>query len=90
MKKKKEDKEPKGKLLNALLFGPWSTETQPMTREQWIEALSGDIDPVKHAGEGWFSTEEYAKPSDIMDPFVRAQVGAEEEYYPETYRRKKR
>jgi hypothetical protein len=91
MSKKKEDKKkaPKGQLLNTLLFGPWTSETHPMTREEWLASLSGDIDPLKHAGEAWFATDEYARPADISDPFVRAQVGHEEEYYPETYRRRK-
>jgi hypothetical protein len=89
-KEKKKETAPKGKLLNNLLFGPWKSESQPMTREEWLATLAGDIDPLKHAGEAWFETEEYAKPSDIADPFVRAQVGAEGDYYPETYRRKKR
>lgn len=87
-KKKKENK-PKGRLLKDLVYGPWKSESQPMTRDEWLAAISGDIDPVKYAGEGWFATDEYAKPSDIQDPFVRAQVGAEEEYYPEVYRMKR-
>jgi hypothetical protein len=37
---------------------------------------------MKYAGEGWFSTEEYAKPSDIDNPHTRAEVGREGEYYP--------
>jgi hypothetical protein len=88
MKKKEKKTKPDSKLLQALIAGPWSTETSPMTREEWLASLSGDIDPLKHAGEAWFSTEEYAKPSDIQDPYVRAQVGHEGEYYPESYRRK--
>jgi hypothetical protein len=89
-RKKRAIIEAENQLLRQLIAGPWQTSTQPMRREEWLASLAGDIDPVKHAGEGWFSTEEYAKPSDIMDPFVRAQVGAEEDYYPETYRRKKK
>jgi hypothetical protein len=88
--KKERKKQPQSKLLSNLMFGPWKSETQPMTRDEWLAAIAGDIDPAKYSGEGWFSTDEYAKPSDISDPYVRAQVGAEEEYYPETYRRKKR
>jgi hypothetical protein len=88
MKKDKDKKKPKGQLLRHLVYGPWTSETQPMTQEEWLAAIAGDIDPMKHAGEGWFQTEEYARPADIADPYVRAQVGAEEEYYPETYRRK--
>jgi hypothetical protein len=88
--KNKDKKAPKSKLLERLVYGPWESEKQPLTRDEWLAALSGDIDPLKHAGEAWFSTDEYAKPSDIKDPYVRAQVGAEEEYYPETYRMKRR
>lgn len=89
-KQKRAIIEAENKLLRQLIAGPWQTSTQPLKREEWLASLAGDIDPVKHAGEGWFSTDEYAKPSDIMDPFVKAQVGAEEDYYPETYRRKKK
>ncbi len=88
-KKKPDEKKKKAALLERLVYGPWTTETQPLSKEEWLASLAGDIDPVKHAGEGWFSTDEYAKPSDILDPYVRAQVGAEDEYYPETYRRKR-
>jgi hypothetical protein len=87
-KKKPDEKKKKAALLERLIYGPWTTETQPLSKEEWLASLAGDIDPVKHAGEGWFSTDEYAKPSDILDPYVRAQVGAEDEYYPETYRRR--
>lgn len=52
------------------------------TREEAIAAMMGDIDPQKHAGEGWFATEEYARPADISNPFTRAEVGREEDYYP--------
>lgn len=88
MKTNKEEKDPKGRLLKALLLGPWKTRTEPMSRDEWLRAIAGDIDPAKYTGEAWFSTDEYAKPSDISDPYVRAQIGAEEDYYPETYRRK--
>lgn len=95
MTKKEEPKEKKSKLLKTLLakdlsFGPIQKEIQPMSRDEWLAAIMGDIDPMKYAGEGWFGTEEYARPADISDPYVRAQVGAEGEYYPETYRRRKR
>ena len=41
-----------------------------------------DFDPRKYAGEGFFATEEYARPGDIGDPYVRGDVGHEGEYYP--------
>lgn len=52
------------------------------TREEALAALLGDIDPAKHAGESWFATEEYARPDDISNPFTRAEVGREGDYYP--------
>ncbi len=41
-----------------------------------------DVDPMKHAGEGFFATEEYANPNDIDNPYVRGDVGNEGAYYP--------
>jgi hypothetical protein len=41
-----------------------------------------DISPLKHAGEDWFATEEYARPDDIENPYTRGEVGREGEYYP--------
>ncbi len=37
---------------------------------------------MKHAGEGWFATEEYPRADDIDNPFTRGDVGHEGEYYP--------
>jgi hypothetical protein len=37
---------------------------------------------MKHAGEGWFSTEEYARPADIHDRYVRGDIAGEGDYYP--------
>jgi len=43
----------------------------------------GDVDPAKYAGEGWYATEEYARPKDISSPYVRADIPmAGEDYYP--------
>lgn len=62
----------------------------PSSREEAIAAIRGDIDPAKHAGEGWHATEEIANPEDVRDnPWLQAEVGNEGDYYPET-RRKKR
>lgn len=41
-----------------------------------------DINPLLHAGEGWYATEEYARPADIGDPYTRGVVGREGDYYP--------
>jgi hypothetical protein len=92
MKDKDTKKEyiPEGKLLKNLLLGKPSREITPTTREDWLAAIAGDIDPAKYSGEGWFATDEYARPEDIYDPYVRAQIGAEEEYYPEVYRMKRK
>lgn len=51
--------------------------------------MLGDIDPMKHAGESWFATEEYARPDDIGSPYTRAEVGREEDYYPSPFDRVK-
>lgn len=58
-----------------------------MTPEDYLAAIGQDIDPLKHAGEGWFATEEYARPQDIENPFTRAEVGREGDYYPGVRRR---
>lgn len=52
--------------------------------EQFYRALAS-IDPAMHAGEGgtFYSTDEYARPADITsNPWTRAGVGREGEYYP--------
>jgi hypothetical protein len=55
---------------------------EKLTFEQFMAAVMGDIDPAKYAGEGWYATEEYARPEDISNPFTRGEVGREGEYYP--------
>jgi hypothetical protein len=60
---------------------PPGTERHKESYEQALAAL-GDIDPMKHAGEGWFSTEEYANPADIDSPYVRGDIIGEGDYYP--------
>lgn len=55
---------------------------QQITPEEWLAAVGQEISPAKHAGEDWFSTDEYANPRDIENPFTRAEVGREGEYYP--------
>ncbi len=44
--------------------------------------MLSDIDPAKHAGEGWFATEEYARPEDIGSAYTRGEVMNEGAYYP--------
>lgn len=53
-----------------------------MSREDYLASLQDDIDPAKLAGEGWFATEEIARPNDVDNPWTRAEVGREGEYYP--------
>lgn len=57
-------------------------ETKEITFEEFLHAILSDIDPAKHAGEGWYATDEYARPEDIQNPWTRATIGKEEEYYP--------
>jgi hypothetical protein len=60
-----------------------------MTRDDFLAAVMGDIDPAKHAGEGWFATEEYARPQDISSPYTRADIPMSgEDYYPPPKRRR--
>lgn len=53
-----------------------------MSREEYLQAARDDIDPAKYAGEGFYATEEYANPKDIDNPWTRAEVGREGDYYP--------
>ncbi|UOF77039.1 hypothetical protein [Caudoviricetes sp.] len=60
-----------------------------MSKEEFLKALKEDIDPMKYAGEGWFATEEYARPEDIKNNRrLQNEIGGEGEYYPETTGRK--
>lgn len=61
---------------------PPNGERKQLTREEWERAVMDDIDPAKHAGESWFSTEEYARPEDIDNPHTRGEVTHEGAYYP--------
>lgn len=70
---------------------PEGVERHQVSRYDAISAMMGDdIDPLKHAGEGWFATEEYARPEDIEDPYVRGDVGREGDYYPPPDRKKRK
>lgn len=61
---------------------PSGTERHHETREQALRALVGDIDPLKHAGEGQFATDEYF-PQDIAhNPHLLGDVNNPEAYYP--------
>lgn len=57
-------------------------ERQQITFEEFLRAVLSDIDPAKYAGEGWFATEEYARPEDIRNPWTRGEVMREGDYYP--------
>jgi hypothetical protein len=57
-------------------------EHRQISRDEFLRAARDDIDPAKYAGESWFATDEYATPDGIQNPFTRAEVGREEEYYP--------
>jgi hypothetical protein len=61
---------------------PPGAERQQLSRREWEQANLDDIDPMKHAGESWFATDEYARPEDIDNPYTRGEVGREGEYYP--------
>lgn len=53
-----------------------------MSRQEYQRAILDDIDPAKYAGEGFFATDEYARPADIQSPYVRGDILGEEDYYP--------
>lgn len=55
-----------------------------------MDDLLSDIDPLKHAGEGFFATEEYARPKDIKDKYVRADTENYGDYYPKAKTRPKK
>lgn len=61
---------------------PPGVDRRHLTKEQFYAAIRDDIDPMKHAGESWFATEEYPRADDIDNPFTRGEVGHEGEYYP--------
>lgn len=61
---------------------PPGGDRQELTRDEWMAQALGDIDPAKHAGEGWFATEEYPTTRGIDSPWTRGEIGREEEYYP--------
>lgn len=59
-----------------------------MSRAEYLASIADDIDPLKHAGESWYATEEYANPKDIDNPYTRGEVGKEGDYYPGPDRRR--
>jgi hypothetical protein len=69
---------------------PPGAERHQLTRAEYLKAALDDIDPMKHAGESFFATEEYAQPQDIDNPYTRGEVGKEGEYYPGPDRRPRR
>lgn len=50
--------------------------------------MLSDIDPMLHAGENWFATEEYANKNDIDNPYTRGVISREGDYYPGPERKK--
>jgi len=32
-------------------------ERKKVSREEWVQGLLGDINPMKYAGEGWYATD---------------------------------
>lgn len=49
-------------------------ERQETTRDEYLAGMLGDMDPLKHVGEGQFSTDEYF-PQDIAhNPHLLAEV----------------
>lgn len=57
-------------------------ERREMSQAEWLRGISDDIDPAKHAGEGWFATDEYARPEDVENPYTRGEITHEDAYYP--------
>lgn len=58
-------------------------ETLRLTREQWLQAIRDDIDPMHYAGEGFTATDEIARPADIkQNKYLLARVLNEEDYWP--------
>lgn len=60
---------------------------QQISRQEFMQGMRDDIDPMKHAGEGWGATDEYF-PQDIDNPYVRGDVMGEGDYYPGPARRR--
>lgn len=58
------------------------SEIRKLTKEEWEQILSQDIDPLWHAGEGISDTEEIPRAQDIKNPYLRARIGKEGDYYP--------
>ncbi len=65
-----------------------SRDLRKLTKQEWDEIIQSEIDPMKYAGEGWFSTEEYPVTRGISNPFIRQEIGREEDYYPGRKKRK--
>lgn len=61
-----------------------------LSKEEWLALLRSDIDPLVHAGEGISDTEEIPIVAGIKNPYLRARVGREDEYYPGAPKRKRK
>lgn len=61
---------------------PRGTERKAESREEFMREVMSDINPLKHVGEGWYDTDEYARPADIGDLYTRGDILGAGEYYP--------
>jgi hypothetical protein len=66
------------------------TDSRKVSREEYLRGIRDDIDPMKHAGEGWYATEEYARPDDIDSRYTRGEVGHEGAYYPRPAKKRRK
>lgn len=58
------------------------SERKQISFEEFMRSVLSEIDPAKYAGESFFAVEEYARPDDIKDPWVRADIRRFGQYYP--------
>lgn len=60
-----------------------TSEHRQMTRQEFLEALQADLDPMNYAGEGYSATDEIARPRDVAhNPHLYARVMGEGEEHP--------
>ena len=59
-----------------------------ISKQEFYDALHNEIDPANLAGEGFTATDEIARPADISDPWVRAKVEQEGNYWPTPRKRR--
>ena len=51
--------------------------------------MQDQLAPENYAGEGMYSTEEYAVPDPQMDPWTQGRIGREGEEWPDPRRRRR-